>query len=71
MSQWEDDCRHWRGRVLVGDYAHYCQGWDWLPVDETTREWPCECFRGRPGIPARDAKWDEEERSPPTSETRS
>jgi hypothetical protein len=40
---WEKDCLHWRGRVLVGDHAHWCREWDGLPIDETTPEWPCAC----------------------------
>ena len=42
-KEFEVDCLHWRGRVLVGRYAHYCNDWDGLPVDETTPEWPCAC----------------------------
>lgn len=34
---------HWRGRILRGDYAHWCPEWDGLPIDETCSEWPCEC----------------------------
>jgi hypothetical protein len=41
--EWIADCRRWRGRVLTGKMAHWCGGWDGLPVDETTPEWPCEC----------------------------
>lgn len=40
---WASDCRHWRGRVLTGPGAHWCDEWDGLPVDETTPEWPCGC----------------------------
>ncbi len=43
-AEWIRDCLHWRGRILIGKYAHWCQGWDGLPIDETTtNEWPCEC----------------------------
>ena len=38
-----EDCMHWRGRILRGDYAHWCPEWDGLPIDETCSEWPCEC----------------------------
>jgi hypothetical protein len=41
---WEQDCQHWRGRVLTGKFCHWCFEWDGLPVDETTREWPCGCY---------------------------
>jgi len=41
--EWIADCKHWRGRVLTGKYAHWCFDWDGLPIDETTQEWPCIC----------------------------
>ena len=41
--QWKIDSLRWRGRVLTGAQAHWCPEWDWLPVDETTPEWPCGC----------------------------
>jgi hypothetical protein len=43
---WRADCLRWRGRVLTGLYAHWCDDWDGLPIDESSREWPCACFRG-------------------------
>lgn len=42
---WQRDCLRWRGKVLTGRYAHWCQDWDGLPVDETTPEWPCVCAK--------------------------
>ena len=42
-SDFTDDCMRWRGRVLNGDYAHWCPDWDGLPIDETCNEWPCNC----------------------------
>lgn len=47
---WIADCRHWRGRVLAGKYAHRCPDWDGLPIDETTLEWSCTCA-SEPGAP--------------------
>ena len=41
--EWIEDCMKWRGKVLTGKESHWCYGWDGLPVDETTPEWPCEC----------------------------
>jgi hypothetical protein len=41
---WIADCLHWHRRVLVGRYAHWCRAWDGQPVDETTPEWPCDCY---------------------------
>ena len=44
IDPWDMDCLHWRGRVLIGRYAHYCLEWDGLPIDETCLdEWPCAC----------------------------
>ena len=40
-DQWRDDCLHWRGRLLVGRHCHWCDDWDFLPIDETCMEWPC------------------------------
>lgn len=43
-AQWKADCLHWRGRELTGKHRHWCQSWDFLPVDETCiHEWPCGC----------------------------
>jgi hypothetical protein len=41
VSPWEADCERWRGRVLTGEFAHWCYEWDSLPVDETTEEFAC------------------------------
>jgi hypothetical protein len=43
--EWIEDCKRWRGRVLTGFYCHWCDDWDGLPIDETTPEWPCVCYR--------------------------
>jgi hypothetical protein len=40
---WILDCNTWRGEVLTGKYSHWCPDWDFLPVDETCKEWPCSC----------------------------
>lgn len=41
--EWIEDSRKWRGRVLTGEYGHWCPDWDDLPIDETCPEWPCPC----------------------------
>ena len=41
--QWKVDSLHWRGRILTGEYGHWCDDWDGLPIDETCPEWPCAC----------------------------
>jgi hypothetical protein len=46
MDQFDRDCMRWRGKVLTGKFAHWCEEWDGLPVDETTPEWPCGCRFG-------------------------
>ena len=43
MSEWEEECLRWRGRILTGECAHFCFDWDDLPIDETCEEWPCAC----------------------------
>lgn len=42
-ESWEKDCIKWRGKVLTGKHCHWCPDWDFLPIDETTPEWPCAC----------------------------
>ena len=44
MSEWEVDCLRDRGRVLTGKFAHYCNEWDGMTVDETCAEFAaCLC----------------------------
>ena len=45
-NDFEQECLHWRGRILTGVHAHWCGDWDDLPVDETCPEWPCGCDLG-------------------------
>jgi hypothetical protein len=40
---WIEDSLRWRGKVLTGEYGHWCEDWDYLPIDETCPEWPCPC----------------------------
>ena len=42
-DDWKEDCERYRGRLLIGKHAHWCPDWDYLPIDETTSEWPCPC----------------------------
>lgn len=35
MTDWEKDCPEFYGKVLTGEYAHWCPDYDQLPVDET------------------------------------
>ena len=39
MTEWEQDCLKWRGTVLHGPDAHWCNDWDGLPVDAWTPEY--------------------------------
>lgn len=50
MTEWERDCLRERGRLLTGDFGHYCAEFDGLPVDETCgEEWDCcLCYRMEP-----------------------
>jgi hypothetical protein len=46
LTVWQQDCiREW-GRVLDGEFAHWCYDWDGLPIDETCgNEFAfCSCF---------------------------
>jgi hypothetical protein len=45
LTEFEVVCLQERGRILRGRYAHYCDDWDGLTVDETCDEWDtCTCF---------------------------
>lgn len=46
QAQWEIDCVGFHGEVLHGKYAHYCDGWDYLPIDETCTALfsSCTCY---------------------------
>jgi len=44
MTQFEEDCIHFHGRPLTGQYKHYCPDFDYLPIDETCSEFKyCIC----------------------------
>lgn len=51
-AEWIRDCLVWRGKVLTGRYRHWCFDWDFLPVDETSMEWPCHCVTSEKDLPA-------------------
>lgn len=51
-DDWKQDCLKYRGKVLTGEYGHWCMEWDQLPVDETCPEWPCGCEILIPKAPA-------------------
>lgn len=48
--RWRRDCMRWHGRVLTGNYQHYCMDWDSLPIDDTCEEFgACDCPKhGKP-----------------------
>ena len=35
MTEWEEECTKIYGRVLTGQYSHWCWEFDDLPIDET------------------------------------
>jgi hypothetical protein len=37
-AEFQFDCIKWRRVVLTGKFAHWCNDWDGLPVDETCDE---------------------------------
>lgn len=41
LTEFDKECIKWRGKKLIGKYAHWCDEWDSLPVDETTSEFSC------------------------------
>lgn len=44
-AAFDETCLRERGRILAGQYRHYCPDWDGLTVDETTPEWEgCTCY---------------------------
>jgi len=44
-NDWEEDCMHFWGKVLVGEKKHWCHEFDGLPIDETCTEFEfCLCF---------------------------
>jgi hypothetical protein len=52
-EDWKADSLKWRGEVLKGEYAHWCNEWDGLPVDETTPEFlACLCWEASPKLEA-------------------
>ncbi len=44
MTQFEEDCMHFHGKILTGIHKHYCPEYDYLPIDETCMEFEyCMC----------------------------
>ena len=49
IDDWKTDCKRWHGRLLVGEFSHWCPDWDYLPIDETTKEFSaCTCVEFQP-----------------------
>ena len=40
-SEWEADCIRWRGKILRGPDAHWCNDQDGLPISAFTPEYEC------------------------------
>lgn len=40
-EEWEADCLRWWGRILEGKFRHWCPDWDYLPIDDTVKEFEC------------------------------
>jgi hypothetical protein len=50
MTEWEEDCLKWHGKVLDGADAHWCHEFDGLPVDVTCWEYSvCTCGKTKWG----------------------
>lgn len=47
MSDWNEfneDCMHFHGKILTGEFKHFCMEFDGLPIDETCFEFKyCLC----------------------------
>ena len=44
-SDWVEDCMFEYGYVLSGENCHWCDDWDYLPIDNTCPEYGyCTCF---------------------------
>lgn len=44
-QDWIEDSTHWYGYVLEGEFAHWCNEFDGLPIDETCFEFMvCGCY---------------------------
>ena len=45
LSEFQKTCLQERGRILIGEFAHFCLEWDFMTMDETCSEWDtCTCF---------------------------
>ena len=45
QEEWFTVCARYHGRVLEGQFCHFCNDWDDLPIDETCPEFDgCTCF---------------------------
>lgn len=42
-QQWKEDSLMWRGKVLGGPDAHWCNDWDGLPINAFDVEYSC-CY---------------------------
>jgi hypothetical protein len=38
---WIVDSIRWWDKVLTGEDGHWCPEWDYLPIDETCKEYEC------------------------------
>jgi hypothetical protein len=46
-EEWAEHCQEWYGRILSGEFAHYCADWDDMPLDENVTEFACcTCYSG-------------------------
>lgn len=44
-QEFEQASQRYHGRILKGQYAHWCEDWDGLPIDETCVEFcVCTCY---------------------------
>lgn len=41
LTPFDADCLRYMGKVLTGEFRHWCPDWDGLPIDETVPEYGC------------------------------
>jgi len=47
-EDWVEDCIFYWGKLLTGEYKHWCLDWDDLPIDETCQEIESCCCYDKP-----------------------
>jgi len=55
LARWNADCQRQWGKFLDGRLSHYCPDWNYLPIDESCKEYiSCTCFTEEIDMPGSD-----------------